>query len=175
MISSKASTTCRSKSSVCLANKSVVFIKFLPDRVAQCRLLLARVSPIVLRSGVNGRSEWRSECWKIGIELGKLGHPIPFRLGSLCVAGHAPLRRPGRPGDGTRRPVMQLVSSTLMSGNNSLALVICSGCGSLSVAKALLRAAHPLPTFPSVEDLISRMIAEWVAKRGVNLEVCKEA
>src|SRR5882724_4501538 len=39
-LSSKASTTCRSTSSVGLANTSVVLIKSLPDRVAQCRLLI---------------------------------------------------------------------------------------------------------------------------------------
>src|SRR5499426_4308567 len=39
MISLKASMTCRSKSSVCLAVGSAVFITFLPDRVAQCRLV----------------------------------------------------------------------------------------------------------------------------------------
>src|SRR5215510_9372487 len=33
MISSKTSTTCRSKSSACLENKFAAFIKFLPHRV----------------------------------------------------------------------------------------------------------------------------------------------
>jgi hypothetical protein len=31
--------TCRSKSSVGVVNKSVVFIKFLPGRAAQCRVM----------------------------------------------------------------------------------------------------------------------------------------
>src|SRR4030095_2415960 len=38
MISLKASMTCRAKSSVSLAMRSAVFIKFLPARGAQCRL-----------------------------------------------------------------------------------------------------------------------------------------
>src|SRR5215216_531558 len=38
MNSSKASTTCSSTSSACLENKSAVFIKLLPDRVAQYRM-----------------------------------------------------------------------------------------------------------------------------------------
>src|SRR5215510_15852686 len=37
MISLKASMTCRSKSYVCLAMRSAIFIKFLPARGAQCR------------------------------------------------------------------------------------------------------------------------------------------
>src|SRR5215211_7003934 len=37
MISLKASMTCRSKSYVCLAMRSAVFITFLPARGAQCR------------------------------------------------------------------------------------------------------------------------------------------
>jgi hypothetical protein len=37
MISSKASTRCRSKSYGCLATRSAVFIKFLPAKAAQCR------------------------------------------------------------------------------------------------------------------------------------------
>src|SRR5215510_14880468 len=38
MISLQASMTCRSKSYVCLAMRSAVFITFLPARGAQCRL-----------------------------------------------------------------------------------------------------------------------------------------
>src|SRR4029453_6422701 len=38
MISLKALTACRSKSSGCLAMRSAVFIKFLPAKAAQCRL-----------------------------------------------------------------------------------------------------------------------------------------
>jgi hypothetical protein len=55
------------------------------------------------------------------------------------------------------------VSSTLVSGNNSLALVICSRCESLSMAAALLGGAHPLPALPSPVDFISRPMAEWVS------------
>jgi hypothetical protein len=51
--------------------------------------------------------------------------------------------------EGATWPVLQRVSSTLVSGNNSLALVFRRAGGSLSTAAALLGAAHPLPVSAS--------------------------
>jgi ActR/RegA family two-component response regulator len=61
---------------------------------------------------------------------------------------------------------LQLASSPLIGGSNSLALVVCSGYGSLSIAAAHLGAAHPLPTPANGEDFIRRMMTEWVSMMG---------
>src|SRR4029434_6808596 len=56
MISLKASMTCRSKSYVCLAMRSAVFIKFLPARGAQCRLYVKRGHSGIVNPSRNRKS-----------------------------------------------------------------------------------------------------------------------
>jgi hypothetical protein len=61
-MSLKASMTCRSKSYACLGIRSAVFIKSLPDRVAQCRVL-EELSPFSLDHDPKRRLDLMLPVW----------------------------------------------------------------------------------------------------------------
>ena len=57
-------------------------------------------------------------------------------------------------GEGATWSALQLICSTLVSGNNCFALAICSGCGSLNIAVALL--GQPTPCLCRSPPMLTR-------------------